>query len=217
MSEATLGRVRAAIVAIAPLLLLIGFIYLPYVSDFTDEAKVAEAVGDNTARWAWAAIILTVALGLMQAAAVIVRMHLAEAGEHRWSQISVLLLLVGGALFLASSADLGYVYVEGSGQDIAAYTEASTDWVGLRLVASVIFGLGFLSLAMAVYKSGDLPKQHTWAVVIGLVVLTTMLFVPMGWALYVAGVAAIVGMWPLAYHLWAPAGEGMMMARPASA
>jgi hypothetical protein len=44
-----------------------------------------------------------------------------------------------------------------------------------------------------------------------------MLFVPMGWAVYVAGVAAIVALWPLAYQLWAPSGAGMMMGRPAHA
>lgn len=217
MSEATLGRMRAAIVAIAPLLLLIGFIYLPYVNDFTDEAAVAEAVTDDATRWAWGAIILTTAMGLMLSAAVVVRMHLAEDGEHRWSPPAMFLLLVGGTLFLASGADLGYVYADGAGQDVAAYTAASSDWVGLRLVASVLFGLGWLLLALAVYRSAILPRQHTWAVVAGLVVLTAMLFVPMGWALYVAGVAAIVGLWPLAYHLWAPSAHEMRIGRPAPA
>jgi hypothetical protein len=85
------------------------------------------------------------------------------------------------------------------------------------MVASVIFGLGWLSLAMAIYKSRVLPKQQTWASVAGFVVLTVMLFVPMGWALYVAGVAAVVALWPMAYLLWAPSSEGMMMSRPAHA
>jgi hypothetical protein len=129
----------------------------------------------------------------------------------------VFLLLVGGALFLASGADFGYVYSDGAGQDVTAYTEASTDWLAFRLVAAALFGLGWLALAMAVYRSAMLPRMQTWAVVIGLVVLTAMLFVPMGWALYAAGAAAIVGMWPLAYHLWAPSGQGMLMGRPAHA
>jgi hypothetical protein len=196
---------------------LIGFIYLPYVSDFTDEAKVAAAVGNNSARWAWAVIILSTAVGFMLSAAVIIRQHLAEEGEHRWSALAVLLLLVGGVTYLTASADFGYVYAEASGADLAAYTEASTDWAAFRLIASAIFGLGWLALALSVYKSAVLPRTHTWAVIAGLVVLTAMLFVPMGWAVYVAGVAAIVGLWPLAYHLWVPTGHGVMMGRPAPA
>jgi hypothetical protein len=218
MSETTLNRVRAVLIGIAPVLLLIGFLYLPYVSDWTDEAKIADKVADDSTRWAWANIILATSLGLMLASAVIIRMHLGEtAGEQRWGPLALLLLLVGGALFLLASADLGAVYAAGAGQDLEAYTRSSQDWLALRMVASVIFGLGWLSLAMAIYKSRVLPKQQTWASVAGFVVLTVMLFVPMGWALYVAGVAAVVALWPMAYLLWAPSSEGMMMSRPAHA
>ncbi len=217
MSEATLSRVRAAIVAVAPLLLLIGFIYLPYVNDWTDQAKVAEAVTDDATRWAWAGIILAVGLGFMLAACVAIRMHLAAEGEQRWSALAVLLLVVGGPLFLESHAHLGYTYAEGAGANIETMFSSAGDWSALLIIATAIFGLGWLSLAMAIYRSRVLSRELTWASVLGLVVLTVMLFIPMGWATYAAGVAAIVGLWPIAYHMWAPAAQTMMMGRGAGA
>jgi FtsH-binding integral membrane protein len=44
-------RLRTAIVAVAPTVLLVGFVYHPYVPNGTDESALAEAAASNTTRW----------------------------------------------------------------------------------------------------------------------------------------------------------------------
>jgi hypothetical protein len=51
MSTTTRARFRAAIVAIAPALLLFAFVYHPYIANLTDKAAVAAALTSDTARW----------------------------------------------------------------------------------------------------------------------------------------------------------------------
>ena len=51
MSATTKARVRAAIAAIAPAVLLVGFVYHPYVANATDEAALADAAASDTTRW----------------------------------------------------------------------------------------------------------------------------------------------------------------------
>jgi hypothetical protein len=47
----TRARCRAAIVVIAPAVLVAGFAYHPYVANGTDEAALAEAAASGTTRW----------------------------------------------------------------------------------------------------------------------------------------------------------------------
>ena len=51
MSATTKARFRVAIVAIAPTVLLIGFVSHPYVANATNEAALAEAAASDTTRW----------------------------------------------------------------------------------------------------------------------------------------------------------------------
>ena len=46
----TRARFRAAIVVIAPAVLLVGFAYHPYVANGTDESALAEAAASDTTR-----------------------------------------------------------------------------------------------------------------------------------------------------------------------
>jgi hypothetical protein len=51
MSSTTRARLRAAIVAIAPAVLLAAFVYHPYIANLTDKAAVAAALASDTTRW----------------------------------------------------------------------------------------------------------------------------------------------------------------------
>jgi hypothetical protein len=51
MSPTTRARFRAAIVAIAPAVLLFAFVYHPYIANLTDKAAVAAALASDTTRW----------------------------------------------------------------------------------------------------------------------------------------------------------------------
>jgi len=47
----TRARFRAAVVVVAPAVLLAGFAYHPYVANGTDEAALAAAAASDTTRW----------------------------------------------------------------------------------------------------------------------------------------------------------------------
>ena len=83
MSEVTQARLRAAVVAVAPAVLLIGFLYHPYVNDFTDQAAFADEVAGDPTRWAWSSIIAAVGLALTVLLVFSLRSYLRAAGEQR--------------------------------------------------------------------------------------------------------------------------------------
>ena len=209
MSEVTQARLRAGVVAIAPVVLLIGLLYHPYVGDLTDRAALAEEVAADTTRWAWSHLIVAAGLALTLLLAVSVRSYLRAAGEQMWSFVAMPLLVIGGGMFAAiTGVEIGAAAaVEGTAQG-EAFADAADPWVmPLILGGAVVFGLGWLSLATAIYRSEVLGRELTWVVVGALVALTVAAFIPAGWAFYVIGVAAVVAGWPLAYQMWLDTSE----------
>ncbi len=204
MSELMQARLRVGIVAVAPVVVLIGFLWAPYIADFTDNAAVAAEVAADTTRWAWSTTVNAVGLAFTALLIISLRSYLRAAGEQLWSFIAVPLVL-GGAVLIAyvTGASLGLANAIEAGASGEAVLEAGEPWFfGTFLPAAIIFGLGWLSLAAAVYKSEVLSRQLTRVVVGALVVLTVAIFIPTGWGQYLIGVAAIVASWPLAYQMW---------------
>lgn len=212
MSEFTQARLRVGVVAVAPVVVLIGFLWAPYIANFTDNAAVADEVAADTTRWAWSTTINAVGLALTALLIISLRSYLRTAGEQLWSFIAVPLIVVGGVLIAyVTGADLGLANAIEAGASGEAVLKAGEPWFfGTFLPAAIIFGLGWLSLAAAVYKSGVLSHQLTWVVVGALVVLTVAIFIPTGWGRYVIGVAAIVASWTLAYQMWSETREAPM-------
>ena len=210
MTEMTLNRLRAVVIAMAPVVLLGGFLTLPYISNYMDAKALAGAVGAAPARTMWAAIVLGGAMGLILAAVFAVRLLLRDAGENRWSPFAVFLIAVGGTLLVAITSGVEGVAL--AGQDRVKIATAMNDWLWVQFAGGALFGLGWLALAAAIYRARVLGPQLTWLVVVAIVISVIANFVPFGWALYVIGVSAIVGMWPLAYRVWAPSRQ----ARPAA-
>jgi hypothetical protein len=204
ISEITQARLRAAVVAIAPVVVLIGFLYAPYVGDLTDSAAAADGVADDTTRWAWSRMVQVVGLALLPLLVFSVRSYLKAAGEQLWSFLAAPLVTVGAVLFAyITGLELGLAPVVEAGASAEAVIDATDPWfIPTLLVAAVIFGLGWLSLAAAIYRSKVLSRELTWVVIAALVALTVAIFIPTGWAFYVIGVGAIVASWPIAYQMW---------------
>src|SRR3712207_6401869 len=81
MSATTRARFRAAIVAIAPAVLLAAFVYHPYIVHLTHNAAVAAAVASDTRRWGLSHLAVGVGSGLAVLAFLAIRSYLREAGE----------------------------------------------------------------------------------------------------------------------------------------
>jgi hypothetical protein len=204
MSSTTRARLRAAIVAIAPAVLLAAFVYHPYIADITDKAAVAAALAAHTTHWGAVHLAVGVGSGLVVLAFLAIRSYLREAGEDRWSILALPFIVMGSTLFAFLPAmEIAMMAAGEAGADVEAALIAMDPWFfPILLAAAITFALGVLGFAMGIVRSGVLGPRLTWIVVGALVVMAAARFVPLGAALYVGGAGAIVALWPLAYEMW---------------
>jgi hypothetical protein len=204
MSTTTQARFRAAIVAIAPAVLLFAFVYHPYIANLTDKAAVAAALSSDTTRWGLSHLAVGVGSGLAVLAFLAIRGYLREAGEERSSILALPFIVIGSSLFAFLPAmEIAMLAVADEGADVQAVLTALDSWFFPILVAGAItFALGVLGFAVGIVRSGVLGPRLTWLVVGALFVMAAARFVPLGAALYVGGLAGLVAMWPLAYEMW---------------
>src|SRR6185503_14673215 len=94
----TVARWRAAAVAIAPLVLLAGFVYHPFLPFLTNPHAAAEAGSADTVRWGIAHLLVGVGSGCMILAFLAIRSLLREAGEDRWSIRALPFIVLGSVL-----------------------------------------------------------------------------------------------------------------------
>jgi hypothetical protein len=204
MSTTTRTRFRAAIVGIAPAVLLAGFVYHPYISPPTDPAAIATAAAADTTRWGLAHLVVGVGYGLAVLAFLAIRSYLREAGEECWSILALPFIAMGSTLFVVlTGMEIGLMAAAETGADIQAVQTALFPWfIPILLTGAASFALGVLGFAMGIVRSEVLGPRLTWLVVGALVVMAAARFVPLGAAIYVGGVAGLLALWPLAYEMW---------------
>jgi hypothetical protein len=204
MSATTRARFRAAIVAIAPALLLAGFVYHPYIAPPTDPAAIAEAASSDTTRWGLAHLAIAVGYGLAVLAFLAIRSYLRETGEERWSVLALPFIVIGSTLFVVlTGMEIGLMAAAETGADVQAVQSALFPWfIPILLTGALSFALGVLGFAMGIIRSGVLSPLLTRLVVGALVVMAVARFVPLSVAPYVIAAAGIVALWPLAYEMW---------------
>lgn len=204
MPATTTARFRAAIVAVAPAVLLGGFAYHPYFHH-PDPAAIAAAVTSDTTRWGVAHLTVGVGSGLAVLAFLAIRSYLREAGEERWSALALPFIVMGSTLFtLLPGMEFAPLAAAATGGDVQAAQAALAPWfVPILLTGAVIFALGVLGFAMAIARSGVLTPGLTGLVVGALVGMAAARFVPLGAVqFYMQGAAAIVALWPMAHAMW---------------
>src|SRR5215216_6979997 len=203
MSSTTRARFRAAIVAIAPAVLLFAFVYHPYISPPTDPAAIAAAATSDTTRWGLSHLAIGVGYGLAVLAFLAIRSYLREAGEERWSILALPFIVIGSTLFAFLPAmEIAMLAPAEVGADVHAVLIALDSWFfPVLLIGAITFAVGILDFAMGIVRSGVLSPRLSWLVAGALVVMAAARFIPSGAALYVGGVAGMVALWPLAYEM----------------
>jgi hypothetical protein len=200
----TKTRFRAAIVAIAPTVLLVGFVSHPYVAKPTDEAALAGAAASHTTRWGLSHLAIGVGYALAVLAFLALRSYLREAGEERWSVWALPFVAFGSTLFaILTGMEFALLAAARTGGDgEAAQTELLPWFIPILVTGGLCFTLGAIGFAMAIVRSGVLSRELTWLVAGALVVMAAARFVPLGAAQIVIGAAGVVALWPLAYETW---------------
>lgn len=212
MSDLTHARVRAAIVMLAPLVLLAGALWHPYVANEMNAADVEAglAAGD---RWIWSHIVLAFGFGLMVAAIHAIVNYVHEAGERTWSGLAMLLGAVGGVGygFLVGAEGLGARFAVDAGADVSMFVTGFEPWFGVFFGFVILFSLGVLSLAVAIWRSHALKMNELRLTEVGLMATAVLALVPMGWAGLAASATSIVAFWPVAYEMWRHGAPQSMM------
>jgi hypothetical protein len=204
MSPTTKARFRTGVVVIAPVVLLAGFVYHPYVASPTDEAALAAAIASDTTRWGLTHLAIGIGYGLAVLAFLAIRSYLREAGEERWSALALPFSVMGCSLFvILTGMEFAPMAAAETGGDVEAAQSELTPWfVPILIAGGVSFMLGAVGFAMGILRSGVLSARATRLVVGALVVMAAARFVPLGAAQYVIGAAGIVALWLLASEMW---------------
>ena len=215
MSALTQNRLRALVLAAAPLVLLVGSIVEPYIDDESSTEKVIEAQVAHPDRFALSQLILLGGIALLLLAIVSARQVLRAAGEERWSFIAVPLVLIGGA-FVAGTVGsaLAGGAIADTTPDMPTIGEEIDEWVTpVFVVGGLGIGLGMLSLAMALHRTQVLGQRQTWVAIVALVAGVVGIFLPASGGDYLFTLGASggsflfalgmgVAFWLLAYQVW---------------
>lgn len=205
MSQATRARFGAAIVALAPAVMLAGLFAHPYIATLPDEAAVAEAVAADTTYWGLVHLTATVASGLLVLAFLAIRSYLREAGEERWSILALPFIVMGGTLFaVLPGMEFAPLAATKAGADAEAAQAALASWfIPIMVTGASTFAVGVFAFAKGIANSRVLSRRLTLVVVGALVVLAISRLVPVGAVqFYLQGAAGVVALWPLAYKMW---------------
>lgn len=219
MRKATMMKLRAAIVLIAPVVVLAGWIYHPYIGFGPDTEALAEAVAADTTRWGISHLLLAVGFGLLILGYLAVISHLREAGERRWSAIALPLIVFGSAMWIIlPGMEFAPLAAAGTGADVQAAQDDLMPWfLPILISINVFWVIGIIALALGVSRSRILTPGRTRFVVGALLLMIVSRIVPLGAANYLESVALVAALWPLAFRmLEGPSIQSVREARPAS-
>jgi len=218
--DTTRARLRAAVVAIAPVLLLAGFAYHPFLDHPTDPATIGAAAAADTTRWGLAHLAIAVGYGFTVVAVIAIRSYLreaGEAGEERWSMVALPFIVMGSTLFaVLTGMEFAPLAAAEAGADAeAAQAALIPRFVPILLTGGISFAIGALSFAAGIAGSGIMSPAATRLVVVALVVMAAARFIPLSAAPYVIAVGGILALWPLAYVMWThPRSRSAELSRP---
>ncbi len=200
----TQNQVRALALFGAPLAILLGVAIHPYVGNEIDLDRVTKTITDDPDRWALAHLILAFGMGLVLVSAVVLRRFLMDEGELRWSFIAFPFVLVGGTVVGSGfGGELAAAAVANAGGDVRAVMDAAEPWFNVLFgVGGLLFLVGWLCFAVAVYRGRPLADGLILPVAIAMVVVGVAPLVPHSIAGYVVAVALAIAEWPIGARWW---------------
>lgn len=195
-------RARATIVAIAPVVLAIGFLLHPPIgAGPPDHRAVAEAATDHTIRWGVAHLMLAASSALLILAFLSIRVWLRDASRDSWSAWGIPFIVVGSTLYaLLPAMEMAPLFAARADVDVEAVADALVPWfVPIHVLGGLAYGVGLVAFAMGLAHSGLLTRRVTRLVVGGLALSAAARFVPLtAIHFYVQSAASIAAFWPLA-------------------
>jgi len=183
---------KVASILTFPIMLTIGIVLIPVVTDYSDHLLAAEAVLQTT-RWVTGHLIAAVAFGLSVSAANTVVDEMKQRSA-KVPAVILPLMAIGAGLYAAGlGADgIGPVAVLHSSVSPTLYFDGS-GWL-LRWVfmaATGFFAFGLISLVIHVNQNELVAGPWRYVIFISTLVFVSAPAIPSGWALYGEALAAL--------------------------
>lgn len=207
MVGSTKARSRAAVVAIAPAVMLVALVAHPDLGNFGDPGfftVLATAVAANPALWAAVHFMTVVGSGLLVLAFLAIRSYLRAAGEERWSALAMPFIVMGSFFYaMLPTMELTLVAVAAAGADVPSVQRAIVPlFLPILVAGGIAFTIGAFGFSVGIVRSRMLSPRLTFAAG-ALVVMAVSRVAPVEVVqFYVQAVASIVALWPLAYVIW---------------
>ena len=199
-------RSRAAIVAVAPVVLLVAFVAHPYIGlGPPDETAIAEAATSNTFRWGISHLMVGFASALLLLAFLAIRSYLRDAGDDRWSALALPFVIFGGTLYaILPGMEFAALAAAETGDDVRAAQAAVEPWfVPVIVTSGIASAIGLLGFAKGVSSVGSVAEGIPRFVVVALGAMAISRIVPLtAVQFYVQAAAALIALVPLAYAMW---------------
>ena len=174
-------RLQALSVAAFPVILAIGILTIPLVSDYSDHA-LAEEAASQTARWYWGHVIGAAAFGFGALASCSIAGYLDRRGEGL-DVIGLPLAVVGAALYAAGlGADgVGPVAIAAGGGQAQTFFDGSGMLVsGVFIAASMAFGAGLIIQVVRVLRAGVVTGIVRVVVFVAAIIFVSATAIPSG-------------------------------------
>jgi hypothetical protein len=185
------NNTQALFVFTFPVVLSIGIVLIPVVSDYADHTIATDAV-NMTGRWFVGHILSAVAFGLGIQSVYAIKDYLKDRG-YELPQFMLPIMAIGAGLYAAGlGADgIGPIAVKNSGSSPALFFDGSGWFVtGTFIAATLFFGVGLISLVGHVNQSGIVKGIWKYVIIISALVFVAVPAIPSGWGLYGEAVAA---------------------------
>jgi hypothetical protein len=195
-------RMQIIYILAFPVVITIGIVLIPVVTDYTDHRLPEQAV-DQTGRWFAGHIIAAIGFGLSVLAVGSINRHL-QLTSRSLPGVTLPSIAVGAGLYAAGlGADcIGPLAVRSAGYSPVIFFDGSSMWVnGTFMAAALVFAIGLLSLV-----NGSIQREllRGWSRYVSLVSAIIFLGAPAilsGWALYGVALAAFGVFVPFALEM----------------
>lgn len=197
-------KIDAILIALFPLILTIGIVTIPLVTDYSDHL-LAEEAANQTQRWFWGHTISAIAFGFSILAAHSITTYLSKKEQGRTGIISLALITIGATLYaIGLGADgIGPLATTSGGGRAAMFFNGSGMMVsGAFIAASILFGLGAINQVIGLSHAGLFKSPYSILAIIGAILFMGASAIPSGWGLFVVATSVIIIYLPISAFIW---------------
>jgi len=195
-------RAQIIYVLAFPVVLTIGIVLIPVVTDYTDHRLPEQAV-EQTVRWFAGHIVAAIGFGLAVLAVGSIDRHL-QLTSRSLPAVTLPGVAVGAGLYAAGlGADgIGPLAVRSAGYSPVIFFDGSSLWVnGIFIAATLVFAIGVLSLVIGSIQRELLRGWSRYVSLVSAIIFVGAPAILSDWALYGVALAAFGVFVPFAVEM----------------